>query len=93
MRLYLVKFDTETQGRLVLLFPQDCGAVYGVLLTDAGLVALAGHRATLPLHPADLLLLATFLRANDSLRQVGMIANFDSRRLRQGDEICCTENI
>lgn len=93
MRLYLVKFDTETQGRLVLLCPQDCGAVYGVLLTEVGLVALAGHSASPPLHPADLLLLATFLRANDSLRQVGMIPKLRQSTLETGDEICCTENI
>lgn len=50
--------------------PQGCGAVYGVLLSDAGVVALASHADQPRLHPSDLLLLATFLRANDSLRQV-----------------------
>ena len=44
--------------------------MYGVLLCDAGIVALASQADQPRLHPADLLLLATFLRANDSLRQV-----------------------
>ena len=45
--------------------------MYGVLLCDAGVVALASQGDQPRLHPSDLLLLATFLRANDSLRQVG----------------------
>lgn len=44
--------------------------MYGVLLCDAGVVALASQADQPRLHPTDLLLLATFLRANDSLRQV-----------------------
>jgi hypothetical protein len=49
---------------------QGYGAVYGVLLSDAGIVALASQPEQPRLHPSDLLLLATFLRSNDSLRQV-----------------------
>lgn len=47
--------------------------MYGVLLCDAGVVALASQADQPRLHPADLLLLATFLRANDSLRQVAYV--------------------
>lgn len=41
-----------------------------MLLSDAGIVALASQPEQPRLHPSDLLLLVTFLRANDSLRQV-----------------------
>jgi Second Longin domain of FUZ, MON1 and HPS1 len=56
---------------------QDCSAMYGVLLCDAGIVALASQSDQPRLHPSDLLLLATFLRANDSLRQVRLGSCFD----------------
>lgn len=49
---------------------QGSGAEYGVVVCDAGVVALASARAGPPLHPSDLLLLVTFVRSNESLRQV-----------------------
>lgn len=49
--------------------PQGCGAQYGLVLSDAGIVAVGGARGAPSLHPSDLLLLATFVRANESLRQ------------------------
>lgn len=49
---------------------QGSGAEYGVVICDAGVVALASARGGPPLQPSDLLLLVTFVRSNESLRQV-----------------------
>jgi hypothetical protein len=46
---------------------QRGGALYGVLLAGRGVVAVDCGRAV-PLHPADLLLLANFANGNAALR-------------------------
>ena len=51
-----------------LLDLQACGALYGMLLTDAAVVALSQPKAH-PLHPHDLLLVANFVRASEGFRQ------------------------
>lgn len=47
---------------------QSAGAVFGVLLTQHAVIAVAHSRAHV-LHPHDLLLLANLIRSNDSFRQ------------------------
>ncbi|KAL0025925.1 hypothetical protein WJX77_003954 [Trebouxia sp. C0004] len=47
---------------------KSAGAVFGVLLTQDAIVALAQSRAH-TLHPHDLLLLSNLIRSNDSFRQ------------------------
>ena len=47
---------------------QSAGAVFGVLLTQDAIVAVAHTKAHM-LHPHDLLLLANLIRSNDSFRQ------------------------
>ena len=47
---------------------QSAGALFGVLLTQTGIVALAQSRAHV-MHPHDLLLLVNLVRSNESFRQ------------------------
>ena len=47
---------------------QSAGALFGVLLTQKAIVAVAKSRAHV-MHPHDLLLLANLVRSNDSFKQ------------------------
>ncbi len=47
---------------------QSAGALFGVLLTQTAIVAVAQSRAHV-LHPHDLLLLANLVRSNESFKQ------------------------
>ena len=47
---------------------QSAGALFGVLLTQKAIVAVAQTRAHV-LHPHDLLLLANLVRSNESFKQ------------------------
>ena len=47
---------------------QSAGALFGVLLTQTAVVAVAQSRAHV-MHPHDLLLLANLVRSNESFRQ------------------------
>ena len=47
---------------------QSAGALFGVLLTQTAIVAVAQSRAHV-MHPHDLLLLANLVRSNESFRQ------------------------
>ena len=47
---------------------QSAGALFGVLLTQKAIVAVAQSRAHV-LHPHDLLLLANLVRSNESFKQ------------------------
>ena len=47
---------------------QSAGALFGVLLTQKAIVAVAQSRAHV-MHPHDLLLLANLVRSNESFRQ------------------------
>ena len=55
-------------SQISLLDLQACGALYGMLLTDAAVVALSQTK-THPMHPHDMLLVANFVRASDGFRQ------------------------